>query len=55
MDGESQAQREERLKSLWLQLDVKRQGHLDMPALKTGLAKMNHRELLSINTLAELH
>jgi solute carrier family 25 (mitochondrial phosphate transporter), member 23/24/25/41 len=44
MDGESQEQREERLKELWYQLDSKRTGRLDLPALKLGLAKMNHRE-----------
>ena len=44
MEGESQEQREKRLKALWYQLDVKRRGYLDLPALKVGLAKMNHRE-----------
>ena len=44
MDGESPQQREERLKELWRQLDVKRQGTLDVASLKVGLSKMNHRE-----------
>lgn len=45
MDGESEAQREERLQSLWRQLDTRRKGYLDLQALKTGLAQMNHRKL----------
>lgn len=44
MDGESNEERERRLRSLWLQLDVKRKGYLDVPALKSGLAQMNHRK-----------
>ena len=44
MEGESESQREERLRSLWRQLDTTRKGYLDMSGLKTGLAKMNHRE-----------
>lgn len=44
MDGESKEQREQRLRSLWLQLDTKRKGYLDTPALKSGLAQMNHRK-----------
>ncbi|KAK3706955.1 hypothetical protein LTR37_012454 [Vermiconidia calcicola] len=42
MDGESKEQREARLKELWRQLDVKREGRLDTSSLKVGLAKMNH-------------
>ena len=42
MDGESQQQREERLQSLWKQLDRKNKGTLDLAALKQGLAQMNH-------------
>ena len=44
MDGESQAQREARLRSLWEKLDTKRKGNLDYEALKRGLVLMNHRE-----------
>lgn len=44
MDGESQAQREARLRSLWGKLDTKRKGNLDYEALKRGLVLMNHRE-----------
>ncbi|KXT16547.1 hypothetical protein AC579_6278 [Pseudocercospora musae] len=42
MDGESQAQREARLRSLWEKLDTKRKGNLDYEALKRGLVLMNH-------------
>jgi solute carrier family 25 phosphate transporter 23/24/25/41 len=44
MDGESEEHREQRLQSLWRKLDIKRKGYLDLPALKSGLAQMNHRE-----------
>lgn len=44
MDGESQAQREARLRSLWGKLDTKKKGTLDYNALKNGLQGMNHRE-----------
>ena len=44
MDGESDEQREERLRALWNKLDLKRKGSLDLPALKSGLAQMNHRK-----------
>lgn len=43
MDGESQAQREARLRSLWGKLDTKQKGTLDYNALKNGLQGMNHR------------
>ena len=43
MDGESQAQREARLRSLWSKLDTKNKGTLDYNALKNGLQGMNHR------------
>lgn len=45
MDGESEEQREYRLRTLWNKLDVKRKGYLDLAGLKSGLAQMNHREL----------
>ena len=44
MDGESAEQRDERHRALWNQLDTKRKGYLDLSALKSGLAQMNHRE-----------
>lgn len=43
-DGESKEQRDQRHRSLWNQLDVKRKGFLDLAGLKSGLAQMNHRE-----------
>lgn len=48
MDGESESEREERLKTLWSKLDTKRKGYLDLPALKSGLAQMNHREYITL-------
>lgn len=45
MDGESQAQRDARLRSLWEKLDTKRKGTLDYEALKRGLVAVNHRML----------
>lgn len=44
MDGESQAQREQRLQQLWRKLDVRRTGSLDYADLKHGLEGMQHRE-----------
>lgn len=45
MDGESSAQREARLRSLWEKLDTKKKGTLDLEALKRGLDSMNHRKI----------
>lgn len=45
MDGESQAQRDARLRSLWERLDTKKKGTLDYEALKRGLGAVNHRML----------
>lgn len=45
MDGESQAQREQRLQQLWRKLDARRAGSLDYADLKHGLEGMQHREL----------
>lgn len=44
MDGESEEERDARIKALWDKLDTKKKGSLDLPALKNGLAKMNHRQ-----------
>ena len=38
---ESGAQREERIRNLFKQLDVKKQGHLDRDALKKGFRRIN--------------
>ncbi|KAK6435533.1 hypothetical protein LTR95_008276 [Oleoguttula sp. CCFEE 5521] len=42
MDGESKEHRAARIKALWDQLDTKKKGNVDLPALKNGLARMNH-------------
>jgi solute carrier family 25 (mitochondrial phosphate transporter), member 23/24/25/41 len=39
---ESGAQREERIRSLFKQLDVKNRGYLDRDALKQGFRRINH-------------
>lgn len=44
MDGESREERDARIKALWEQLDTKKKGTVDLPALKHGLTKMNHRK-----------
>jgi len=46
MDGESREERDARIKALWEQLDTKKKGNVDLPALKNGLVKMNHREFV---------
>jgi hypothetical protein len=46
MDGESREARDARIRALWEQLDTKKKGNVDLPALKHGLEKMNHRESL---------
>ena len=40
--GESGAQRETRIRDLFKQLDVKKQGQLDREALKQGFRRINH-------------
>lgn len=42
MDDESEEQRDKRILSLWSKLDVRRQGSLDVSALKLGLKKLDH-------------
>lgn len=32
-----------RVDQLWATLDTRKQGHLDLPALKKGLRKLDHR------------
>jgi hypothetical protein len=34
---------DERVAELWATLDTRKQGHLDLPALKKGLRKLDHR------------
>jgi len=55
MEGESPGQRDERLKALWRQLDVKRKGSLDLQSLKSGLAQMNHRTSIRLCSNVALH
>ena len=42
MDNESEEQREKRIRSLWDTLDVRKEGSLDVPALKAGLSTLQH-------------
>ena len=41
-NGESEEQRDRRLRSLWGKLDTKKKGTLDLSALKNGLKQINH-------------
>jgi solute carrier family 25 phosphate transporter 23/24/25/41 len=34
-----------RVDELWATLDTRKQGHLDLPGLKKGLRKLDHRRL----------
>lgn len=43
MDGETDKQRDERLKKLWNTLDSAGDGQIDINGLKKGLKKMDHR------------
>lgn len=45
MEEESQEQREARVRSLWAQLDTRNEDSLDLPGLKRGLTKLDHRKL----------
>ncbi|GAM85123.1 hypothetical protein ANO11243_031270 [Dothideomycetidae sp. 11243] len=42
MDNESEEHREHRIRSLWDKLDVRKEGSLDIVALKLGLKKLEH-------------
>lgn len=42
MDGESQEERDRRLRELWDKLDARHRGAIDLPDLKAGLQRMNH-------------
>ena len=41
---EDQAAQDARVEKLWKALDTRREGQLDLGALKRGLATINHRE-----------
>jgi solute carrier family 25 phosphate transporter 23/24/25/41 len=45
MDTNSASVADARVEELWATLDTRKQGHLDLPALKKGLRKLDHREL----------
>ncbi|KAK2759171.1 hypothetical protein FQN54_003271 [Arachnomyces sp. PD_36] len=44
MTGESEDERDHRVKTLWGTLDARREGQIDLNGLKKGLKKMDHRE-----------
>lgn len=44
MEGESQDARDARVEKLWQDLDTRKEGQLDIKALKKGLRKIDHRE-----------
>lgn len=44
MEGESQNARDARVEKLWHDLDTRKEGQLDIKALKKGLRKIDHRE-----------
>ena len=44
MDGEPQDEQDARVESLWHVLDTRKEGQLDLKALKSGLRKLNHRD-----------
>jgi solute carrier family 25 phosphate transporter 23/24/25/41 len=45
MDTNSGRVADVRVDQLWATLDTRKQGHLDLPALKKGLRKLDHRRL----------
>ena len=45
MDDKSASVANARVDELWATLDTRKQGHLDLPALKKGLRKLDHRTL----------
>lgn len=51
MDTQSASVADARVDKLWATLDTRKQGHLDLPALKKGLRKLDHRRLgLAVDT-----
>lgn len=46
MEAESQNARDKRVEKLWQDLDTRKEGQLDIKALKKGLRKIDHRECL---------
>jgi solute carrier family 25 phosphate transporter 23/24/25/41 len=45
MDTNSASVADARVDELWATLDTRKQGHLDLPALKKGLRKLDHRRV----------
>jgi solute carrier family 25 phosphate transporter 23/24/25/41 len=45
MDTNSASVADARVDELWAILDTRKQGHLDLPALKKGLRKLDHRRV----------
>jgi len=43
MDTETVNTQDARVDALWATLDTRKQGHLDLAALKKGLRKLDHR------------
>lgn len=52
MDGESEEEREARIRALWQKLDTKKKGNVDFAALKNGLIRMNHRGYYALTRAA---
>lgn len=55
MNTSSASVADERVDELWATLDTRKQGRLDLPALKKGLRKLDHRTaaLLTFASLAK--
>lgn len=53
MDTQTGSVADARVDELWATLDTRKQGHLDLPALKKGLRKLDHRTL-DFNTCMSL-
>jgi hypothetical protein len=45
MDKETANTQDARVDALWATLDTRKQGHLDLAALKKGLRKLDHRRV----------
>lgn len=47
LNGETANEFDARVEKLWRTLDASNRGYLDLPGLKKGLDKMDHRESFS--------
>lgn len=43
MEREDQKTQDERVENLWRTLDTRKEGHLSLNGLKSGLKKLDHR------------